>query len=243
MPAIIYYQTRKTMRSAVVLFSGGIDSTTALYWARTKTEQVHALTFDYGQRHRIEIDLCRRLTRSLNVSHVILPVDLTGIGGSALTDKTMPLPEYDRIESIKDTPPATYVPFRNGIFISLAAAWAEVNNIKNIICGFNIIDSPDYPDTSPDFIAAMEAAINQGTKAVFEKTRFSLLAPYINQTKSAIIKAGLAMGADYSFSISCYAGAEIPCNKCSSCLLRKKAWEETGVTDHLLVRLKKEGKI
>jgi len=243
MQAIIYHRIRKAMRSAVVLLSGGIDSTTALYWAREKTEQIYALSFDYGQRHRVEIELSRHLTGFLAVPHVILQADLTEIGGSALTDKTMPLPEYEKIENMQNGPPATYVPFRNGIFISLAAAWAEVHNIKNIICGFNIIDSPDYPDTSPDFVAAMETAINQGTKAVFDKAKFSILAPYINRTKSDIIQEGLALGADYSFSISCYAGAEIPCTKCSSCLLRKQAWQEAGVKDHLLIRLTKEGKI
>lgn len=231
------------MRSAVVLLSGGIDSTTCLYWAITKSEQVYALTFDYGQRHRVEIELCRRVTGALQIPHAILPVDLTGIGGSALTDKTIPLPQYDRLEKLKDSPPATYVPFRNGIFIALAAAWAEVKEIENIVCGFNVIDSPEYPDTRPDFVTAMETAINQGTKAVFKKTGFSLLTPYINKTKCDIIKAGLAMGADYSFSISCYAGEEIPCKKCTSCLLREKAWQEAGAQDHLLVRLRKEGKI
>jgi 7-cyano-7-deazaguanine synthase len=229
-------------KEAVVLFSGGIDSTTALYWARTKYARVTALSFDYGQRHRIEISLGRRLTRRLRVPHLILKLDLGQVGGSALTDRAISLPRFRRVEEIGKGIPPTYVPFRNGIFLSLAAAWAEANDIHTIVCGFNTIDSPHYPDTRASFIRAMEKAINSGTKASAGSRRMRIMAPFIRMKKSAIIKKGLSLGADYSYSISCYRGREIPCGKCSSCLLREKAWAEAGFRDHLLLRLEKKGK-
>lgn len=231
------------MIKGVVLFSGGIDSTTALYWALNQYHKVYALTFDYGQRHWIEVIMAQKLTKKLNVFHKILHVDLNQIGGSSLTDTRLPLPEYENIEEIEQGQPSTYVPFRNGIFLSLAAAWAEVEEIKDIICGFNIIDSPDYPDTRKDFVKAMEKAINLGTNASLSQKGFRILSPFLNLKKSEIIKKGLSLGADYSYSVSCYKGEEIPCQKCSSCLLRQKAWEESGLADPLILRLEKEGKI
>lgn len=135
------------MKKSVVLFSGGIDSTTALYWALNRHEKVYALTFDYGQRHRIEISMARKLAQKLDILHKIIQVDLKQIGGSSLTDMNIPLPEYKRAEEIEEGVPSTYVPFRNGIFLSLAAALAEAEGIKEIICGFNTLDSPNYPDT------------------------------------------------------------------------------------------------
>lgn len=231
------------MKKSVVLFSGGLDSTAALYWAINSYDEVTALTFDYGQRHKIEIDMAKKLTQKLDLPHKILSVDLNQIGGSALTDSHIPLPKYKSTEEIKDRPPTTYVPFRNGIFLSLAAAWAEVEGIKEIICGFNIIDSPNYPDTRSEFVAAMEKTINRGTKASFDQNKFRIHCPFINLKKSEIIRKGLEQGADFSFSISCYQGEEIPCLKCSSCLLRQKAFQEAGVVDPLMQRLKEEGKI
>lgn len=231
------------MKKSVVLFSGGIDSTTALYWALSQYHKVFALTFDYGQRHGIEIIMAQKLTKKLNVFFKIIHVDLNQIGGSSLTDTRLPLPEYKNIEKIEQVPPSTYVPFRNGIFLSLATAWAEVEEIKDIICGFNIIDSPNYPDTRKDFVKAMEKAINLGTKASLSQKGFRIITPFQNLKKSEIIKKGLSLGADYSYSVSCYKGEEIPCQKCSSCLLRQRAWKEAGLADPLIIRLEKEGKI
>jgi len=231
------------MKKSVVLFSGGLDSTVALYWALSLYEKVFALTFDYGQRHSIEINMAKKLTRKLSVSHDILMINLNQIGGSPLTDSHLPLPEYESVEEIKERPPSTYVPFRNGIFLSLAAAWAEVKGVKDIICGFNIIDSPDYPDTRKDFIEAMEKAINTGTKASFSQEKFRILSPFVEMTKADIIRKGLKLGADFSYSISCYGGKERPCQKCPSCLLRQKAFQGVGMVDPLIQRLKKEGKI
>jgi len=231
------------MEQSLILFSGGIDSTTALYWSLKEGKKVTALTFDYGQRHRVEIRLAKKLTERLKILHTILNVDLNQIGGSSLTDSSIPLPQLEQIGEIKEELPSTYVPFRNGIFLALAAAWAEVNNIKEIVCGFNVIDSPHYPDTRRAFVEAMEEAINSGTGAVFRKEKLHILAPFLDMRKSEIIRHGLSLGADYSYSVSCYNGSEIPCLKCSSCLLRQKAWEEAGLKDPLISRLEKEGRL
>jgi len=231
------------MKKSIVLFSGGLDSTTALYWALSRYEEVFALTFDYGQRHRIELSMARKIARKLGVMQKILRVDLKQIGGSSLTDAKLSLPQYERKEEIEEGLSSTYVPFRNGIFLALAAAWAETKGIKEIVCGFNVIDSPNYPDTRNQFVQAMEEAINQGTKASLSQEKIHIIAPFLSMKKSEIIKEGLSLGSDYSFSISCYSGEEIPCQKCSSCVLRQKAWEEVGLQDPLILRLEKEGKI
>jgi len=231
------------MKEAIVLFSGGIDSTTALYWALAHYEKVFPLTFDYGQRHRVEIALGKRLVRKLSLSQTILKIDLTQIGGSSLTDRSIPLPQYKDLKEIKKGLPSTYVPFRNGIFLALSAAWAQARGVREIVCGFNIIDSPHYPDTRKDFVRAMERAINQGTRISTRGAGVKIIAPFVDNKKSEIIRKGLSLGADYSYSISCYWGKEVPCLKCSSCLLRQKAWQEVGLEDPLLLRLKKEGKL
>ena len=185
--------------------------------------------------------MSQSLTRKIGIPHRILKVDLAQIGGSALTDLNLPVPGHADVS--EPGPPPTYVPFRNGIFISLAAAWAEVEGIQDIVCGFNVIDSPDYPDTRQEFVVAMEKAINLGTKASSSPKNFRIIAPFVNMKKSEITRQGLSLGADFSYSVSCYAGQEVPCEKCSSCVLRRKAWKEVGQEDHLIIRLKKEGKI
>jgi 7-cyano-7-deazaguanine synthase len=231
------------MKESMVLFSGGIDSTTALYWALDRYDKISALTFDYGQRNRIELDMARKIAQKLNVPQKILQVDLQQIGGSPLTDTKLSLPQYERSEEIGEGLSSTYVPFRNGIFLALAAARAEVDGIKEIVCGFNVIDSPNYPDTRNQFVQAMQEAINQGTKASLSPEKIQIVAPFLKMKKSDIIREGLSLGADYSFSISCYSGEEIPCQKCSSCVLRQKAWEEVGLQDPLILRLEEEEKI
>ena len=231
------------MKHYVVLFSGGVDSTTALYWALARSSRVTALSFEYGQRHRIEVEIGSKLIQKLNLSHELLTIDLAQIGGSALTDPQISLPQGEGIDRLEKGPPATYVPFRNGIFLALAAAWSEVNNSRDLVCGFNVVDSPDYPDTRSPFVDAMEKTINLGTTAALAQVKFKLHAPFIQAKKSEIIRRGLELGADYAYAISCYAGQEVPCLLCSSCLLRKQAWKEARHEDHLLTRLKKEGRI
>lgn len=231
------------MRSCVVLFSGGIDSTTALYWALRRYDVVRPLTFDYGQRHRVETLLARRLVRRLGLPFTLLKVDLGQVGGSALTDRRIPLPLSKRPILPRTGAPATYVPFRNGILIALAAAWAEARGLRDLVVGFNIIDSPNYPDTRPAFVRAMERVLNLGTTAAFRRKKTRLRAPFIALRKSEIIRRGLALGADYSLAVSCYAGREVPCFRCSACRLRARGWREAGREDPLLARLRKEGKI
>jgi len=230
------------MRSCVVLFSGGLDSTTALYWALRRYDVVRPLTFDYGQRHRVETRLARRLVRRLGLPFTLLKVDLGQVGGSALTDLRIPVPRANRLGRRPKGAPATYVPFRNGIFIALAAAWAEARGLRDLVVGFNVIDSPDYPDTRRAFVRAMERAVNLGTTAVGRREKTRLRAPFIALRKSEIIRRGLALGADYSLSVSCYAGREVPCRRCSACHLRARAWREAGREDPLWTRLRKEGK-
>jgi 7-cyano-7-deazaguanine synthase len=230
-------------RKALVLYSGGIDSTTALYWAQGRYAEVSALSFDYGQRHKVELALARRLARRLRLPHNVLKFDLRQIGGSALTDLSVSLPRFPRQGDIGPGVPATYVPFRNGIFLALAAAWAEAKGRDDIVCGFNTIDSPNYPDTRAFFVRAMQRAVDLGTGAASKGRRIRIVTPFIRMKKSEIIRLGLSLGADYCLSISCYGGREVPCGRCSSCLLRKRAWEEAGTKDHLFTRLRKEGKI
>ncbi|MDH5468591.1 MAG: 7-cyano-7-deazaguanine synthase QueC [Candidatus Aminicenantes bacterium] len=241
--SFIIWLSIQTMEESLVLFSGGIDSTTALYWALGRCEKVHTLTFDYGQRHSIEILMAEKLVQKLRVPQKILRVDLKQIGGSALTDAHLPLPQYVNVDKIEEGLPLTYVPFRNGIFLSMASAWAEVEGIKEIVCGFHVMDSPNYPDTREQFVKSMEEAVNQGTRILPDQDRIQITAPFVNMKKSDIIKEGLSLGADYSYSVSCYAGAEVPCQKCSACILRRKAWEEVGQKDPLILRLEKEGRL
>lgn len=231
------------MRSCVVLFSGGLDSTTALAWALRRYDKVHALTFDYGQRHRVEIAMARKTARRIGVPQTILKVDLRQIGGSALTDTRIPLPRPPRRSGAAAGPPATYVPFRNGIFLALAAAWAETRGIRELVCGFHVEDSPDYPDTTRTFIKAMEKALQAGTKASFGGPRVRVRAPLVGLSKAGIIRLGLGLGADYAYAVSCYAGAERPCGTCSSCRFRARAWRDVGREDPLVARLRrrKEG--
>lgn len=230
------------MDKAVVLFSGGLDSTAALYWTLKRCQKVYALTFDYGQRHRVEIALARKLCRKLKIPQAIIKFDFNQLGHSSLTDREAKLPALN-MAGKQARPPSTYVPFRNGIFLSLAAAWAESHQVYNLVCGFHILDSPSYPDTTARFVKAVEKVINAGTSAAFSQNKYRIRAPFINLTKAQIIKAGLALGADYSFSYSCYSGQDIPCFRCASCRIRAQAWKELGMKDPYITRLKKGGRI
>ena len=234
------------MEKALVIFSGGIDSTTSLYWAKAHFKEVYAITFDYGQRHRIEVEFAKIIAEKAGVmEHKIFSIDLTQIGGSALTDLSIPVPEgRDEEEILSSGIPVTYVPFRNGIFISIAAAYAEAKGITDIVGGWNAVDFSGYPDCRREFLDAMENALNLGTKIGAEKGKpFRIHSPLINLRKHEIIALGLSLGADYSYSISCYKGQEIPCGLCDSCRLREKGWRQLGIMDHLVERLIREGKL
>lgn len=233
------------MSSAVVIFSGGLDSTTALYWAKKNFDEVYAITFYYGQRHSIEIEMAKITAKNAGVKeHVLFDVDLSNFGASALTDRSIEVPETYSVEEIKERGiPVTYVPFRNGVFISIAAAYAESRNTTNLVGGWNAVDYSGYPDCRPEFLSAMEEALNRGTKLGAEGKKWKIHAPLIKLTKGEIIKLGLSFGADYAYSVSCYRGTEVPCGKCDSCVLRAKGWIEAGEEDHLIKRLKREGKI
>lgn len=235
--------SKKKKNSCLVLFSGGIDSTSALFWSLKKYKMVQPVIFDYGQRHRVEIKMARKTCARLGLKPKIIKIDLRQVGGSSLTDKNIKVPGFKKLSEIKKGLPATYVPFRNGIFLATAAALAESQGINDIICGFNVIDSPSYPDTTAAFVRAMNRAVNEGTGAKFGRYHIRIIAPFIKLKKSEIIRLGLKLGADYSYSITCYSGKEIPCGRCSACLLRKRAWKEVGLEDHLILRLKKEKKL
>ena len=235
-------------KSALVIFSGGLDSTTCLYWAVNNYSVVHTLTFLYGQRNKVEVeyakktvDLIKKAGKDINMH--FFKIDLFQIGGSALTDRGIAVPKRRTLKDIGYGVPATYVPFRNGIFLSLAAAFAEKENVDDVIGGWNTVDFSGYPDCREDFLKTMEKAINLGTKRGIEEKPIHVVFPLIHKSKMEIIKFGKEMGADYSYAYSCYEGKEIPCGECDSCILRKKGFMEAGFEDDFLVRLKKEGKL
>jgi 7-cyano-7-deazaguanine synthase len=220
-------------KKAVVLLSGGIDSSTTLAIATAQGFDVYAISFRYGQRHQIELEAARRIAATFNVkAHLLLDVDLTAIGGSALT-ANLEVPKDRNIEKMSSEIPVTYVPGRNIIFLSLALAWAEVQGAGDIFIGANAIDFSGYPDCRPEFLAAFEKMARLGTKAGIEGKKISIHAPLIKLTKAQIIQKGLELGVDYSLTLSCYDPADDgkACGKCDSCLLRKKGFQAAGITD------------
>lgn len=217
------------MRRAVVLLSGGLDSATILALARGENYACHCLTIDYGQRHRAELDAAARVAARLNAAeHRVLAFDLTPIGGSALTDSSIPVPE-SRTTGI----PVTYVPARNTIFLALALAWAEVRGAQDIFFGANAVDYSGYPDCRPEFMRAFETLANLATKAGVEGRRLVLHTPIIALTKAEIIRRGTALGVDYALTVSCYqADAEgRACGRCDACRLRRAGFETAGIAD------------
>jgi 7-cyano-7-deazaguanine synthase len=214
---------------AVVLLSGGLDSATALAIAGAQGFACHALSVDYGQRHVTELQAAGRIAAALRVrEHRIMHVDLAGIGGSALTDPGIEVPETPTAGI-----PITYVPARNTMMLALALGWAEVLQAREIFIGVNVVDSSGYPDCRPEFIAAFEALAALATKAGVEGTPFRVQAPLIRWTKAQIIREGLRLGVDYAQTVSCYqADAEgRACGRCDSCRLRRAGFAEAGVAD------------
>ncbi|WP_280142178.1 7-cyano-7-deazaguanine synthase QueC [Pseudomonas linyingensis] len=218
-----------TDKKAVILLSGGLDSATVLAMALAEGYACYTMSFDYGQRHRAELQAAERVARQLGaVEHKVVGIDLNGIGGSALTDDSIAVPEEPG-EGI----PVTYVPARNTLFLSLALGWAEVLGARDIFIGVNAVDYSGYPDCRPEFITAFERLANLATKAGVEGEGFRIRAPLQYLSKAQIIEAGLTRGVDFALTVSCYqADADgRACGRCDSCRLRAEGFRAAGVAD------------
>jgi 7-cyano-7-deazaguanine synthase len=219
-------------KTAVILFSGGLDSTTVLQIASDQGFEPYCLSFNYGQKQSIELVRAKEITRALGIKkHMILSLDLNLIGGSALTTDT-PVPKNRDMAEMEEKIPVTYVPGRNIIFLSHALAWAEVLESRDIFIGINAVDYSGYPDCRPDFLEAFVKMANLGTKAGSEGHPFRLHAPLIKMSKKEIIQTGIRLGVDYKMTHSCYDPVgELPCGCCDACLLRLKGFSQAGRQD------------
>ena len=218
-----------TDKKAVVLLSGGLDSATVVAMARAEGYACYAMSFDYGQRHHAELRAAQRVAYQLSVvEHKTIAMDLGGIGGSALTDASIPI-----LETPGDGIPSTYVPARNALFLSLALGWAEVLGARDIFIGVNAVDFSGYPDCRPEFVAAFERMANLATKAGIEGRGFTIHAPLQALSKAEIIQAGVRLGVNYAETVSCYQADEDgrACGKCDSCRLRAKGFAQAGIAD------------
>ncbi|TXR54018.1 7-cyano-7-deazaguanine synthase QueC [Reinekea thalattae] len=216
-------------KKAIVLLSGGLDSSTVLAKAKHDGYQVYALSFDYGQRHDAELDAAKKIAEQAAVAeHKVVPMNLRTIGGSALTDDSIDVPTQES-EGI----PATYVPARNTVFLSIALGWAEVIEADAIFVGVSAVDYSGYPDCRPEYIAAFETMANLATKRGVEGNPIKIVTPLIDLTKAETVKLGLSLGVDYSLTVSCYQANSQgeACGECDSCRLRKKGFEELAVSD------------
>lgn len=224
------------MPKAVVLLSGGLDSATVLAMARDQGYECYTMSFDYGQRHRAELNAAKRLSAALGAAdHKTVRIDLDGIGGSALTD-----PDIDVPTQMEEGIPVTYVPARNTVFLSLALGWAEVLAAQDLFIGVNAVDYSGYPDCRPEFIKSFEQTANLATKAGVEGQHFSIHAPLVEMSKAQIIQTGSALGVDYAMTVSCYQADDQgrACGVCDSCRLRRDGFEKAGVEDPTDYKLK-----
>ena len=223
-----------TPEKAVVLSSGGLDSTTVIAIAQSEGFEIYSLSFDYGQRHVYELKAAERIAERFRVAkHLVIGIDLHAIGGSALTDN-LDVPKSRSLNTMSSEIPITYVPARNTIFLSYALAWAEVLKSANIFIGVNAVDFSGYPDCRPEFIAAFEHMANLATKIGVEgKTRVRIRTPLLHLNKAQIIAKGIALGVDYSITHSCYdpSSEGLSCGLCDSCLLRHKGFIAAGIPD------------
>ncbi|MDF3866160.1 7-cyano-7-deazaguanine synthase QueC [Pseudomonas denitrificans (nom. rej.)] len=216
-------------KKAVILLSGGLDSATVVAMAKAEGYDCYTMSFDYGQRHRAELQAAERVARQQGViEHKVIGLNLNGIGGSALTDSSIDVPEAPS-EGI----PVTYVPARNTVFLSLALGWAEVLGARDIFIGVNAVDYSGYPDCRPEFVEAFERMANLATKAGVEGEGFRIQAPLQFLSKAQIIEAGIARGVDYSLTVSCYQADDggRACGKCDSCRLRSEGFLAAGISD------------
>jgi len=220
---------RGTSLPAVVLVSGGLDSATVLAMARAAGFACYTLSFDYGQRHRAELLAAERVTAALgDVEHKVVRLNLDSIGGSALTDTAIPVPEQAS-EGI----PVTYVPARNTVFLSIALGWAEVLGASDIFIGVNAVDYSGYPDCRPEYIEAFQAMANLATRAGVEGRTLTIHTPLMSMGKAEIIRAGIDLGVDYALTVSCYQATPegLACGRCDSCRLRRQGFADAGVPD------------
>lgn len=218
------------MKKAVILFSGGLDSTTCLAYAKREGFDCYALSFNYGQRHSSELNAAKKIAAHFNAKHKVFNLEVNQFGGSAITDNNIDVPDYDE----KNTHiPVTYVPARNTIFLSVALAWAEVLNAKDIFIGVSHVDYSGYPDCRPEYIKAFQNLANLATKFGVEEGGIKIHTPIIHLSKAETIKLGYDFGVDYSMTVSCYKANEEghACGQCDSCMLRKKGFSEAMVAD------------
>lgn len=216
-------------KRAVILTSGGLDSTTVLAMARAEGYACYTLSFDYGQRHRAELNAAARVSAALgDVAHKVVSLNLDSIGGSALTDEAIAVPE-EATEGI----PVTYVPARNTVFLAIALGWAEVLNARDIFIGVNAVDYSGYPDCRPAFIEAFERVANLATRVGVEEGGIRVRAPLMDLGKDAIIRRGIELGVDYALTVSCYQATDdgLACGRCDACRLRREGFEAAGVAD------------
>ncbi len=222
-------------KKAVVLLSGGLDSITVLAMAQAQGYECYALSFDYGQRHNAELKAAAKIATDYGVQHKIINLGLGSIGGSALTDAEIAVPQ-----TLETGIPVTYVPARNTVFLSLALGWAEVLQAQDIFIGVNAVDYSGYPDCRPEFIEAFETMANLATKASVEGASFKIHTPLIHLSKAEIIKAGTKLGVDYQQTVSCYSANENgeACGTCDACRLRKTGFETAEIEDSTRYLLK-----
>jgi 7-cyano-7-deazaguanine synthase len=225
-------------RKAVVLLSGGLDSSTVVAIAKSQGFSVYALSFDYGQTHKVELQAAARVAATMQVArHIVLDIDLSRFGGSALTGDAA-IPKNRSLAEMSEGIPVTYVPARNTVFLSLALAWAEALQATDIFIGVNALDYSGYPDCRPEFIQAFEAMGNLGTKIGSEGARIKINTPLISMSKAEIIRAGLELGVDYGMTVTCYdvSNEGKACGACDACLLRLKGFAENSATDPIKYR-------
>ncbi len=229
--------TSTTPQNAVVLLSGGLDSVTCLYWAKANYANVTAVSFNYGQRHDSELNAAKKIAATAQVNHRIIDIDLAQLGGSALTDASLVVPDAKQTDfsdnQHNDSIPITYVPARNTIFLSYALALAEVTQSNAIVIGVNAVDYSGYPDCRPEYIAAFEKMANLATKAGVMGNHLHIATPLLHLSKAEIIKLGVSLGVDYALTVSCYrADSEgRACGHCDSCYLRQQGFLQAEIDD------------
>lgn len=220
--------------TAIVLLSGGLDSTTCLAIAQGDGFEVIALSFRYGQRHTNELECAAVIANAASVEHLIVDIDLAAFGGSALVDDSIEIPKHESVDELTaDSVPVTYVPARNTIFLSFATAVAETRGSHDVFIGVNAVDYSGYPDCRPEFIEAFEAMANLATRDAVEGGRLRIRTPLIDLTKAQIILRGLELGVDYSVTLSCYDPTDDggSCGHCDACLLRARGFADAGISD------------